>query len=202
MPELNEQTRLKIEGKSDRIRVRQLVTIDATFDDERLEGGRIYFVNTQKLGTEKLLTRKGDERQFSIWETLTNTARTAHGRFYVVIDEAHRGMRGGRGGRKGANNPAAVPTGQRGRRTVPHAAGHRCLGHTPTVRGAAVGHHAHRAQGLCRGGRRAAIGTAEGPHPDPLPGERRAGGNDARRRGGEALADHGAELVRVLSRRG
>ena len=100
MPELNEQTRLKIEGKSDRIRVRQLVTIDATFDDEWLEGGRIYFVNTQKLGTEKLLTRKGDERQFSIWETLTNTARTAHGRFYVVIDEAHRGMRGGRAAEK------------------------------------------------------------------------------------------------------
>ena len=96
MPELNEQTRLKIEGKSDRIRVRQLVTIDASFDDERLEGGRIYFVNTQKLGTEKLLTRKGDERQYSIWETLTNTARTALDRFYVVIDEAHRGMRGGR----------------------------------------------------------------------------------------------------------
>ena len=95
MPELNEQTRLKIEGKSDRIRVRQLVTIDASFDDERLEGGNIYFVNTQKLGTEKRLTRKGDERQHSIWETLTNTARTATSRFYVVIDEAHRGMRRG-----------------------------------------------------------------------------------------------------------
>ena len=73
MPELNEQTRLKIEGKSDRIRVRQLVTIDATFDDERLEGGRIYFVNTQKLGTEKLLTRTGDDRQYSIWESIAST---------------------------------------------------------------------------------------------------------------------------------
>lgn len=96
MPELNEQTRLKIEGKSDRIRVRQLVTIDASFDAERLEGGHVYFMNTQKLGSEKLLTRKGDGRQYTIWETLTHTARAAAERFYVVIDEAHRGMRGGR----------------------------------------------------------------------------------------------------------
>ena len=95
MPELNEQTRLKIEGKSDRIRVRQLVNVDASFDAERLEGGHIYFMNTQKLGSEKLLTRKGDGRQYTIWETLANTAHAAPDRFYVVIDEAHRGMRGG-----------------------------------------------------------------------------------------------------------
>ena len=96
MPELNEQTRLKIEGKSDRIRVRQLVDIDATFDSERLQGGHIYFMNTQKLGSEKLLTRKGDGRQHTIWETLNNTAQVVPDRFYVVIDEAHRGMRAGK----------------------------------------------------------------------------------------------------------
>jgi type III restriction enzyme len=96
MPELNEQTRLKIESKSDRIRVNQLVTIDANFDAERLAGGRIYFMNTQKLGSEKLLTRRGDGRQHTIWETLTNTARSTSTPFYVVIDEAHRGMRVGR----------------------------------------------------------------------------------------------------------
>jgi type III restriction enzyme len=100
MPELNEQTRLKIEGKSDRIRVRQLVNIDASFDAERLEGGHIYFMNTQKLGSEKLLTRKGDGRQYTIWETLANTAQAAPDRFYVVIDEAHRGMRGGKAAEK------------------------------------------------------------------------------------------------------
>src|ERR1035438_3807701 len=57
MPELNEQTRMKIEGKSDKIRVRQLVTIDSAYDAEELEGGCIYFINTQKLGSDKLLTR-------------------------------------------------------------------------------------------------------------------------------------------------
>ena len=100
MPELNEQTRLKIEGKSDRIRVRQLVNIDASFDAERLEGGHIYFINTQKLGSEKLLTRQGDGRQYTIWETLTNTAKAAPDRFYVVIDEAHRGMHVGKAAEK------------------------------------------------------------------------------------------------------
>ena len=93
MPELNEQTRLKIEGKSDRVRVRQMVTIDSSFDAERLEGGRIYFINTQKLGADKLLTRRGDGRQYSSWETFSNTAKAAPDRLLVVIDEAHRGMK-------------------------------------------------------------------------------------------------------------
>ncbi len=96
MPELNEQTRLKIEGKSERIRTRQLVTIDASFDTERLDGGHVYFMNTQKLGSEKVLTRHGDGRQYTIWETLTNTAKAIPDRFYVVIDEAHRGMQSAR----------------------------------------------------------------------------------------------------------
>jgi type III restriction enzyme len=101
IPELNEQTRMKIEGKSDRIRVRQLVNIDASFDMKQLEGGHIYFINTQKLGTDKLLTQKGgDKRTYSIWETLTNTAKAAPDRFYVVIDEAHRGMKGGKAAEK------------------------------------------------------------------------------------------------------
>ena len=90
-PELNEQTRLKIESKSDKIRVRDLVTVDSNFDAEYLEGGCIYFINTQKLGADKLLIAKSDTRQYTIWETLTNTAKRIPKKFYVVIDEAHRG---------------------------------------------------------------------------------------------------------------
>ncbi|MGL6434768.1 DEAD/DEAH box helicase [Aeromonas sp. 82P] len=98
MPELNEQTKLKIESKSDRVyRVNQLITIDAHFDAPRLDGGRIYFINTQKLAVNQPLTNRGDGRQHLIWETLTNTARAIPDRFYVVIDEAHRGMISGRG---------------------------------------------------------------------------------------------------------
>jgi len=93
MPELNEQTRLKIESKSDKVyRVNQLITIDAHFDAPRLHGGRIYFINTQKLAVNQPLTNRGDGREHLIWETLSNTARAIPDRFYVVIDEAHRGM--------------------------------------------------------------------------------------------------------------
>lgn len=91
-PELNEQSRMKIERMSDRIHLMHLENIETTFDRERLEGGKIYFINTGKLGSEKLLTRMGDGRQFPIWKTFTNTANAVPDRFYVVIDEAHRGM--------------------------------------------------------------------------------------------------------------
>jgi type III restriction enzyme len=98
MPELNEQTKLKIERMSDKVhRISQLVTIDSTFDAPRLEGGHVYFINTQKLAVNQPLTNAGDGRQHLIWETLTQTAQTIPDRFYVVIDEAHRGMLRGAG---------------------------------------------------------------------------------------------------------
>ncbi len=51
----------------------------------------------QKLGHDKLLTRGGvDARQHSIWSTFSNAARATPDRFYLVIDEAHRGMTEGR----------------------------------------------------------------------------------------------------------
>lgn len=91
MPELNEQTRLKIESKSDKFRTRDIHVIDSNFDAEYLAPGGIYFLNTQKLGSDKLLTQKSDLRQYTIWETLANTAKLQPKSFYVVIDEAHRG---------------------------------------------------------------------------------------------------------------
>lgn len=50
-PQLNEQSREKFILKADKIRLHQLVTIkEETFDQETLEDGHIYFLNTQKLG--------------------------------------------------------------------------------------------------------------------------------------------------------
>ena len=92
MPELNTQSRMKIESKSDKIRVRDLVTIDASFREEYLQGGHIYFLNTQKLGSDKLLTSTSDGRSITIWQTITNTAQRQPSSFYVIIDEAHKGM--------------------------------------------------------------------------------------------------------------
>ena len=57
-PQLNEQSRLKIDLKADKIRLNQCVVIsDDSFDMEVLEDGHIYFLNTQKLSKSSNLTR-------------------------------------------------------------------------------------------------------------------------------------------------
>ena len=99
-PSLNEQSKEKIDLKSDRIKLSQCVMIeDENFDMEMLEDGHIYFLNTQKLSATGKLGRLSDNRQYTIWETLENTAREKWDRLYFIIDEAHRGMLGDEGGR-------------------------------------------------------------------------------------------------------
>ena len=94
-PALNEQSKQKIDLKADKIRFGQCVTIeDESFDMEMLEEGHIYFLNTQKLGKAGNLGKHSDSRQYTIWETLENTAREKSDRLYFIIDEAHRGMQG------------------------------------------------------------------------------------------------------------
>lgn len=94
-PELNEQSRMKIDGKADRIQLQQCVTIDdESFDSEMLDDGKIYFLNTQKIGKDKKLTKHGDGRTYTIWETLRNTVERKSDRLIFIIDEAHRGMKG------------------------------------------------------------------------------------------------------------
>lgn len=94
-PALNEQSKQKIQAKADKIKLNQCVTIeDESFDMEVLEEGYIYFLNTQKLGKSGNLVKHSDNRQYTIWETLDNTARTKADKLIVIIDEAHRGMQG------------------------------------------------------------------------------------------------------------
>ena len=99
-PALNEQSKQKIDLKADKIKFGQCVTIeDESFDAEMLEDGHIYFLNTQKLGKAGNLGKHSDSRQYTIWETLENTAREKSDRLYFVIDEAHRGMQGREAGK-------------------------------------------------------------------------------------------------------
>ena len=99
-PQLNEQSKIKIDLKADRIRLGQCITIsEDSFDQEILDDGHIYFLNTQKLGKSSNLTKHSDDRQYTIWETLANTARAKSDHLYVIIDEAHRGMQGREAGR-------------------------------------------------------------------------------------------------------
>lgn len=92
-PELNNQSRDKIEQTSDRIRVAAMETIDPNFDEKYFKAGHIYFLNTQKIGKDKLLTSKGDNRLFTIWDTIRNTAEDFPEHFYLIIDEAHKGTK-------------------------------------------------------------------------------------------------------------
>lgn len=92
-PQLNEQSKTKIIQKADKIRPNQCITIeDDSFDQEMLDDGMIYFLNTQKLGKSSRLVSDGDSRTYTIWKTLQNTAEQKGERLYVIIDEAHRGM--------------------------------------------------------------------------------------------------------------
>ena len=94
-PQLNEQSKLKIDSKADKIRLSQCVTVtEDSFDRETFEDGHIYFLNTQKLSVSSKLVKNGDGRSYTIWETLANTVREKSDRLYFIIDEAHRGMQG------------------------------------------------------------------------------------------------------------
>ena len=62
-PELNQQTREKIQRQSSVFFEHDLVTIEPPFSQERLEPGKIYFLNIQKLGKDSLLTKAGEDRK-------------------------------------------------------------------------------------------------------------------------------------------
>lgn len=105
-PSLNEQTRFRLMESSDRLRHTDLVVVENTFGRDRFEAGKIYFLNTQKLGKKSLLVRgfEGDEdgglfpetrpdlRSHTIWDTIRNTIEDPSLTLYLVLDEAHRGM--------------------------------------------------------------------------------------------------------------
>lgn len=97
LPELNEQTRRKMDEYSSVFKTNNgsLVVVDTDFDAETFTPGRVYFLNTQKLVAGRMLVSAGDDRQFTIWESIANTMADATKHLYCVIDEAHRGMTAG-----------------------------------------------------------------------------------------------------------
>lgn len=95
-PELNLQTRGKLLATSTALGPFRLVVIDAaSFDEPRLPPGKVYFLNTQKLGRDKQFVTPSDDRSFTIWQSISRTVEEAGDRLFVIIDEAHRGMNEG-----------------------------------------------------------------------------------------------------------
>ncbi len=91
-PELNEQTRRKMLSTSSTLGLDRLVTIEPSFDEPRLAPGKVYFLNTQKLAKTSTLVKPADNRQHLLWQTITRTAEESGESFFVIVDEAHRGM--------------------------------------------------------------------------------------------------------------
>ena len=133
-PELNRQSLDKFYFNADEINNSQLVTIeDENFNQRILDDGKIYFLNTQKLGKSSNLTQKSDFRQYTIWETLQNTICEKAGKLYLIIDEAHRGMKTGRATGNSHKDNAKIYKRQCRRRIVTRAAANRNVGNVGKI---------------------------------------------------------------------
>lgn len=91
-PELNEQSRRKILETSSAFSASDLVTIDSSFDQEFLDAGKVHFLNIQKIGRDRRLVAYGDARRYTIWDTIKRTIEEFADSFWLIVDEAHRGM--------------------------------------------------------------------------------------------------------------
>ncbi len=110
-PSLNEQSKYRLMEASDKLTTSDLVTVENTFCREKFKPGKVYFLNTQKLSKKSLLVRghnpedpsvetdskqirlMPDDRAYTIWDTIQHTIEDPELTLYLVLDEAHRGMK-------------------------------------------------------------------------------------------------------------
>lgn len=107
-PSLNEQTRFRLLDAGDRLGYSRLKVIENDFSEPVLQPSNVYFLNAQKLSKNALLV-KGDQasghaelwdrratpdlRANTMWDILRNTIENENLTLYLILDEAHRGMR-------------------------------------------------------------------------------------------------------------
>lgn len=87
-PDLNQQTLDKLEVATDKVTG---VVVDEQFDEPYFPPGRVYFINTQKLGGGAKTYRAGGARRYDLWDTIAGSVARYGPSFLVIIDEAHRG---------------------------------------------------------------------------------------------------------------
>ena len=105
-PSLNEQTshRISHATDSDILRHENIEIIKSNFGAKIFKPGKIYFLNTQKLGKGGILGGQkrssssdivghADTSNTTIWDTINNTISSDEVMLYFVLDEAHRGMK-------------------------------------------------------------------------------------------------------------
>lgn len=122
-PSLNEQSRWRLQEASDKLTYSDLVVVGNSFAADKFKPGKVYFLNTQKLSKNSLLVRGHDQddpdmessndqtslipdlRQHTIWDVIRNTVEDPDLTLYLILDEAHRGMKEG-----GRSNGDSKPT--------------------------------------------------------------------------------------------
>mgnify|MGYP000961898347 FL=1 len=93
-PALNRQTRNRMLDASDLLAPRTLVEVNDGYLNNELLANRVYFLNIQKLSRSSRLTQSGTNlRQASFWDVLANTITGTKATLYLILDEAHRGMK-------------------------------------------------------------------------------------------------------------
>ena len=92
-PALNEQTRSRFIECADRIPPGDLVLLDKNFAGSSLGPGKVYFINPDKLRTGADFVKHTDSRHHTFWEILDTTIADEGKTLYLVLDEAHEGMK-------------------------------------------------------------------------------------------------------------
>lgn len=93
-PALNRQTRNRMLDASDLLAPKTLVEINDGYLNTELAPNRVYFLNIQKLSKTSRLVQSGTNlRQVSFWDVLSNTVRSQKATLFMILDEAHRGMK-------------------------------------------------------------------------------------------------------------
>ena len=93
-PELNLQSASKMLGTSSVLSAFDVIPIDTRVNAETFTPGKVYFLNTQKLASKTSYVKRGDGREYTLWEMVRNTINQDPTKFVLIIDEAHRGARG------------------------------------------------------------------------------------------------------------
>lgn len=93
-PALNRQTRKRMIEASDLLHPNRLTIVDNDFLERDLRAGVVHFLNVQKLSKKSGLAQGGNNlREVSMWEVIANTVNAGDVDLYLVLDEAHRGMK-------------------------------------------------------------------------------------------------------------
>lgn len=96
----------------------QLVSIDTPDFPEKFDTGTVYFLNVQKLyPNASNYTQRSDARPWTLWDTINNTINASGHTLYLILDEAHKGMKNGRADKR--STALSLINGADGRSPVP-----------------------------------------------------------------------------------